>query len=98
VYNKNEIIISDTENKCIRSFDFYKNNINTIVISNSLQDIYPTKIVLDRKKDILYYLSRKYLRSINLSNKKNSILYNGDIKSIELNNQNKVYILETISE
>lgn len=92
VYDSNTIFISDTGNGCIRSF----NENHRIIVGNPLfPSIAPTKLLLDRKKDILYYLSKNYLKSISVGGGKDALLYESDkIISMALTDDGKIYLLE----
>lgn len=92
VYDKNNVIVSDTDNGCIRMFgDFHR-----ILAGNPLDKaIYPTKLLVNREKDILYYLSKNYLRSIAMNDNREAILYeNEHIISMTIGDDGKVYVLE----
>ena len=94
IYDENTIIVSDTGNGCIRSFGKSHS-----IIAGKPKDssIAPRKLLLDRKKDILYYLSKNYLKSVLIDGSKDIVLYESEtIKSIVLKDDGKVYILEVI--
>jgi len=94
VYDSNTIFVSDTSNGCIRSFGKSHN----IITGNPLtSDIAPTKLLMDRKKDVLYYLSKNYLRSISINENRDAVLYESNhIISIGLAHDGKIYILEAL--
>jgi hypothetical protein len=88
-------LVADTGNNCIRYFgDTHK-----IITGNPLDNVIcPTKMLLSAKKDILYYLSKNYLRTVALSDGKDFVSYNGkNIVSFALMHD-KAFTLEEINE
>jgi len=96
VYDSDTLFIADTGNGCIRSFG----KTHRIISGKPLdQTLNPTKLLIDRKKDILYYLSKNYLRSVSVDGSKEAMLYESDyISSMVLAQNDKIYILETIGQ
>lgn len=96
IYDSKTVIISDSGNGCIRSFgDKHK----IIAGSPTNKELNPTKIVLDRQRSILYFLSGDQLKSVNLSSGRNSIVYTSkNLKSITLDCNSKIYILEGVNK
>jgi hypothetical protein len=94
VYKPDTIFVSDTRNGCIRSFD----KTHRIITGNPLNhNIAPTKLLIDRKKDLLYYLSKKYLRSVYVDGSNDATLYESEhITSMVLADDGKIYILESL--
>lgn len=94
VYNTDTIFVADTLNGCIRSF----NKTHRIITGNPLNStIAPTKLLIDRKKDLLYYLSKNYLRSVFVDGSNDATLYESEyIRSMVLTDDGKIYILEAL--
>lgn len=92
VYDSDTTFVSDTGNGCIRSFG----KTHRIITGNPLvPTIKPTKLLIDRKKDILYYLSKNYLRSVFVNGDREALLYESDhMISMALGCDNKIYALE----
>lgn len=92
VWDKNTIFVSDTDNGCIRSFG---ETHRIIVGKPSLNLIAPTKLLANRKKGILYYLSKNYLRSVAIDGGRDVPLYeNENIRSMAMTDEDVVYVLE----
>jgi len=93
MYNESTVFVSDTMNGCIRSLG----DSHRIIVGNPLAPtIYPTKLLISNKKDILYYLSKNYLRSVTVSDSKDAMLYeNEHILSMSMVDD-KIYVLEGI--
>lgn len=91
IYNGATFFVSDTNNGCIRSFG----DLHRIITGNPLElSIYPTKILVDNKKGILYYLSKNYLRSVTIEDGKDIMLYeNEHVLSMSMIDD-KIYVLE----
>lgn len=94
VYDVDTIFVSDTGNGCIRSFG----EEHRIIVGNPASpQISPTKILLDREREILYYLSKNYLRSVKVDGSKDILLYEGEnVKSMALTDDGKIYVLEAL--
>jgi len=96
VYDENTIFVSDTGNGCIRSFG----KKHRIITGNPIgSSIIPKKLLLDRKRNVLYYLSKNYLRSVLIDGSNDVLLYeskDANIKSMALKDDGKVYILEML--
>lgn len=96
VYDNDTLFVSDTGNGCIRSFGEIHRMITGHPMSNVLN---PTKLLLNRRRNCLCYLSKNYLRSVNVDGTNDVLLYEGNkIKSIAQTHDEKIYMLEEIDE
>jgi hypothetical protein len=96
VYNSNTLFVADTDNGCIRSFG----ESHRIIIGKPMtSEIRPTKLLTNKSRNVLYYLSKNYLRSSNIDGSRDAVLYESDkIKSFALTDEDKAFVLEETNE
>jgi len=96
IHDLNNFFVADTNNGCIRNFG---DKHNIIIGHPNSEELKPSFMALDRKKGNLYFLSKNYLNSMYLKDRKSYILMeNENLKYLVLGKNNVLYTLEETHE